>query len=128
MDKHILHLFFNLKLLFFGKVVELLVELWAKIVAVSDSKWGIFNKDWLKVWEVSLLKARRKSVIEYTDAEILDAKAILELDVDILIPAALENQITLDNAENIKAPIILELANGPITPEADEVLEKTWFY
>ncbi len=106
-------------------MVELLSELWAKVVAVSDSRWAIFNKDWLNVWEVSKIKAQRKSVISYENAKKLeDPMDILELDVDILIPAALENQITLENASRIKAWIILELANGPITPEADEVLEE----
>jgi len=105
-------------------MAELLVDLWAKIIAVSDSKWWIINKNWLKVWEVSRLKILRKSVVDYEDADKLEAKEILELDVDILIPAALENQITLDNAFKIKAPIILELANWPITPEADGVLEE----
>jgi len=66
----------------------------------------------------------RKSVVEYGDAEVLEAKDILELDVDILIPAALENQITMENASRIKSSIVLELANGPITPEADEILEE----
>ena len=103
---------------------ELLVELWAKIVAISDSKWWVFNEEWLKVWEISRLKSSRYSVTKYTDWKILDPKDLLELDVDILIPAALENQITLDNVDNIKSPIILELANWPVTPEADEILEK----
>jgi len=105
-------------------MVELLSELWAKIVAVSDSKWGIYNENWLNIWEVSRLKVLRKSVIEYEDSDKLWAKDILELDVDILIPAALENQITLDNVRGVKAWIILELANWPITPEADSILEE----
>ena len=105
-------------------MVELLWDLWAKIVAVSDSKWWIFNENWLKIWEVSRLKALRKSVIEYTEASKLEANDILELDVDILIPAALENQITYENAPRVKAWLILELANGPITPEADTILEE----
>ena len=104
-------------------MAELLTELWAKIVAISDSKWWVYNKNWLKIWEISRLKALRKSVIEYEDSEKLWTKDILELPVDILIPAALENQITLDNADKIKASIILELANGPITPDADGILE-----
>jgi glutamate dehydrogenase/leucine dehydrogenase len=62
--------------------------------------------------------------VEYEDSQKISGGDILELDVDILIPAALENQITTENADNIKAPFILELANGPVTPEADEILEK----
>ena len=105
-------------------MAELLNELWAKIVAISDSKGWIVNEKWLRVWEISRLKAQRKSVIEYEGALHLWAKDILELDVDILIPAALENQITYENAPRVKAPIILELANWPITPEADTILEE----
>jgi len=105
-------------------MVELLSQLWAKIVAVSDSKWGIFNEKGLNIWEISKLKAQRKSVVKYSDWEKLWAKDILELPVDILIPAALENQITLENASKVKAEIILELANWPITPEADVILEE----
>ena len=104
---------------------ELLIQRWAKIVAISDSKWAIYNTDWLKIWDISRLKTLRKSVIEYEDAEKLENPMdILQLDVDVLIPAALENQITLDNASKIKSKIILELANWPITPEADEILEE----
>ncbi|MCP4524145.1 MAG: Glu/Leu/Phe/Val dehydrogenase [Candidatus Gracilibacteria bacterium] len=103
---------------------ELLSELGMKIVAISDSKGGIFIKKGLDIKKLSALKKSRKSVIEYEGAEILKQKEILELPVDILVPAALENQITEKNVKQIKAPIILELANGPITPEADEVLKK----
>jgi len=104
---------------------ELLIQRWAKIVAISDSKGAIFNKDWLNIWEISRLKTLRKSVIDYENAEKLENPMdILELDVDILIPAALENQITDKNASKIKAKYILELANWPITPEADEILDK----
>jgi glutamate dehydrogenase/leucine dehydrogenase len=68
------------------------------------------------------LKAVDKSVNEYMDAEKLTNGHILEKSCDILIPAALENQITNTNAFNIKAKWIFELANGPVTPEADDIL------
>jgi glutamate dehydrogenase/leucine dehydrogenase len=76
----------------------------------------------LKIDEIENLKSQRKSVIEYSGAEILGEKEVLEKECDILIPAALENQITEENAGKINTKIILELANGPITPEADEIL------
>ncbi|MBT3727566.1 hypothetical protein HOG21_08190 [bacterium] len=66
---------------------------------------------------MSSLKSDRKSVTEYIDAEKTTNQELLEKECDILIPAALENQITEKNAANIKASIIVELANGPITPE-----------
>jgi len=103
---------------------KLLTPLGAKIVGISDSKWGIYNENGLDISKIEKLKANRKSVVEYSDATVLKPKEILEQKCDILIPAALENQITSDNADKIQAPIILELANGPITPEADEILEE----
>lgn len=106
-------------------MAKLLEKKGATIVWVSDSKGGIYNKDWLDIENISKLKADRKSVVDYADTHTdLDPKALLELDVDILIPAALENQITEENAWNIKSSYILELANGPITPEWDEILKK----
>lgn len=103
-------------------MAELLVELGAIIIWISDSKWWIYNKNWLNIWEIIRLKANKKSVIEYWDWNITSNGEILEKDCDILIPAALENQITIKNAKKIKATCILELANWPITPEADEIL------
>lgn len=101
---------------------KILNQLWVIIVGISDSKWGIYNNQGLDIDAISELKKSRKSVTEYDDGEVLGEKEVLEKQCDILIPAALENQITNDNADKIKASIILELANGPITPEADEVL------
>jgi len=101
---------------------NLLSELWAKIVWISDSKWWVYNNDWLLVDKISSLKSDRKSVTEYIDAEKTTNQELLEKECDILIPAALENQITEKNAANIKASIIVELANGPITPEWDDIL------
>ena len=105
-------------------MAELLIELWVKIIWISDSRWGIYNEKGLNIWEISKLKIQKKSVIDYADAEKIWPKKVLELECDILIPAALENQITEENAENIKAKYILELANWPIVTEADEILFK----
>ncbi len=104
-------------------MAQLMVDLWAKIIGISDSKWGIYNSKWLDIQKISELKEKRCSVSDYVDGEKLWEKEVLEKECDILIPAALENQITEENAKNIKAKIILELANGPITPEADSILE-----
>jgi len=94
----------------------------AQIVAVSDSKGGIYNPDGLNIEEVIAHKAETKSVINAPDTKTITNTEILELDVDILIAAALNNVITTDNAGNIKAKILAELANGPTTPGADEIL------
>jgi glutamate dehydrogenase/leucine dehydrogenase len=105
-------------------MAELLIDLWAKIIGISDSGGAIYNEQWLNIWEISRLKANRKSVIQYSDATICSNEEILEKQCDILVPAALENQITQKNAKNIKTEVILELANWPITPQADEILFK----
>ncbi|MCD5380461.1 Glu/Leu/Phe/Val dehydrogenase [Candidatus Gracilibacteria bacterium] len=103
-------------------MAELLVELGATIVGISDSKGGVHNDAGIDIGKISMIKSQKKSVVEYSDAEQLGAKDVLEVECDILVPAALENQITHDNAGNIKAKYILELANGPVTSEADEIL------
>ena len=103
-----------------------------KIVAVSDSKSAIYRPEGFDV--PSLIKMKNETravkavyckgtVCEEVDADIISGSELLELDVDILAPAALENQITASNARNIKAPIILEAANGPVTSNADAILE-----
>jgi len=106
-------------------MASLMVEKGATIIWISDS-WGwIYNQDWLDVEKLQELKKNRKSVTDYSwDFESLDAKQVLYKQCDVLIPAALENQITEENAEKVQAKLILELANGPITPKADEILEK----
>lgn len=105
-------------------MAQLLVDLGAKIIGISDSKGGMYNEDWLDVQKISEIKKGRGSVTEYDEGERLGEKEVLEKPCDILIPAALENQITQDNVSNIQAKLILELANGPITPEADKILEE----
>jgi len=94
-----------------------------KVVAVSDSKTGIYKEGGLDIPETIKHKEQQGS-LENLEAKKVSNEELLELDVDVLVPAALENQITKDNAANIKAKIVLELANGPVTPEADEILEK----
>ncbi|NHV98965.1 MAG: Glu/Leu/Phe/Val dehydrogenase [Thaumarchaeota archaeon] len=93
-----------------------------RVVAVSDSKGGIFNEDGLPYSRVSRVKAETGSVVNYESSMKISSEEVLELPVDILIPAALENQITGKNASRIKAKLVLELANGPTTPEADDIL------
>jgi len=95
-----------------------------KVVAVSDSKGGIFAKQGLNPNAVREHKQRTGSVIRFPHAETISNEELLELEVDILIPAALENVITERNAPRIKAKILAELANGPTTPEADKILYK----
>ncbi len=96
----------------------------SKVVAVSDSKGGIYNPAGLKFEEVLKHKEKTGSVINFPGAKNITNEELLELNVDVLIPAALENQITEKNADKIKAKIVLELANGPTTPEADIILYK----
>lgn len=92
------------------------------IVAVSDSMGAIYNADGLNPILVANVKSETGSVIDYEDAIIIPAEDILTVACGVLVPAALENQITAANAAQIKAKIILELANGPTTPEADKIL------
>jgi len=90
-----------------------------KIVAISDSKGGIFTEKGLNPEQVRKHKAKTGSVINFPNTKAISNEEPLELEVDILIPAALENVITEKNASNIKAKIVAELANGPTTPEAE---------
>ncbi|RKY65434.1 MAG: glutamate dehydrogenase [Candidatus Latescibacterota bacterium] len=95
-----------------------------KIVAVSDSKGGIFTKEGLEPEAVRKYKAKTGSVINFPNTKAISNEDLLQLEVDVLIPAALENVITERNAPNIRAKIVAELANGPTTPEADDILYK----
>jgi len=96
----------------------------SKVVAVSDSRGGIYRKEGLDFEAVEQHKVKTGSVIDFPGSKPITNEALLELDVDILLPSALENVITEVNAANIKAKIIGELANGPTTPEADDILHK----
>ena len=95
-----------------------------KVVAVSDSKGGVFNADGLDYDAVHAHKEKSGSVAGFAGGEAISNPDILETDVDILIPAALESQITAENASHVKARIVAEAANGPTTPDADAVLHQ----
>ncbi len=94
----------------------------SKIIAVSDSKGGIYNKQGLEPRNVLQHKRETGSVISFPEAENITNAELLELEVDILCPAALENVIVEGNAPKIRAKLVAALANGPITPEADKIL------
>ena len=101
---------------------RLLHEIGSKIIAVSDSRGGVYNADGLDPAKVLEHKDKTGSVMDYPGSTLITNEQILELECDILVPAALENQITKANANNIKAKIVAEGANGPVTPDADEIL------
>jgi glutamate dehydrogenase (NAD(P)+) len=94
----------------------------AKIIAVSDTKGGIFDPKGFDPVAVLKHKEKTGSVVGFKGTELITNADLLTLDCDILVPAALENQINLDNAHQIKAKIVAEAANGPVTPGADRVL------
>ena len=98
----------------------------ATVVAVSDSTGGIHDPNGLDIPKVIAWKQEHGTVQGFPGAKDISNAEILEVECDILIPAALENQITARNAGNIKARMIAEAANGPTTPEADEILFKSW--
>jgi glutamate dehydrogenase (NAD(P)+) len=105
-------------------MAKLLAEKGYIIVAVSDSKGGIHNPDGLNVEELVKTKLETGTVINYSNGEQISNDNLLELSVAVLVPSALSSVITAENAANVKAKIIVELANGPITSEADEILHK----
>jgi glutamate dehydrogenase (NAD(P)+) len=112
----------------FGNVgsvsADLLAGIGAKIVAVTDWKGGVINQNGLAIPKLLEYAAKHKTVEGFPGADPLDNDGLWGLDVDILIPAALENQITIENAPQIKAKILTEGANGPTTPDAHNHLHE----
>jgi glutamate dehydrogenase (NADP+) len=113
-------------------IAELLQRAGYKVVAVSDSQGGIYAPKGLDIPSIRRIKESTRglkavycegTVCSGIDHKMITNEELLELDVDILVPAALENQITGENADRIKAPYIFEVANGPITSAADQILE-----
>ena len=125
----------------FGKagavVAELLAKVGYKVVAVSDSKGGIYAEQGLDIVSIRNYKKEHRgiaaiychdTVCNIVEHESITNEELLELDVDVLIPAALENQITAKNANNIRAKFIFEVANGPINSAADSILDEKGIY
>ena len=112
----------------FGNVgsvsAELLAGIGAKVVAVTDWKGGVYNKAGLDVPALIEYTRRNKTVAGFTAAEPLTNDELFALDLDMLIPAALENQITMENAPDIRAKVVVEGANGPTTPDAHQHLHE----
>jgi glutamate dehydrogenase (NAD(P)+) len=110
----------------FGNVgaigAELLQELGCTVIAVSDSRGGVYNPKGLDARDVMRHKKETGAVAGYPGTDAVTNKELLELDCEVLVPAALENEITKENADRLKARVIAEGANGPTTPEADDIL------
>ena len=98
-----------------------LEEAGVKVVAVSDSKGGAYKKNGVWFNEVSAYKKKTGNIVNMPESEPITNEELLELDVDILVPAALEDVITEKNASKIRAKLVAEGANGPTAPEADEI-------
>jgi glutamate dehydrogenase/leucine dehydrogenase len=111
----------------FGNVgysaAQIFHESGAKVIAVSDSKGGIFNPRGLDPKKVLEAKEKGTSVLDYEDGDRITNEDLVTLECDVLVPAALENTITLKNAAKVRARIVVEGANGPTVPEADEILQ-----
>ncbi|OGI65190.1 glutamate dehydrogenase [Candidatus Nomurabacteria bacterium RIFCSPLOWO2_01_FULL_39_18] len=112
----------------FGNVGNNAADIWSKaghvVIAVSDSKGGIYKADGIDIKKLAEHKKNTGSLSGFEGSSNITNQELLEIECDLLIPAAFENVVTEANAGKIKAKIVLELANGPTTPEADEILFK----
>ena len=107
-----------------GTAARLIQKEGAKVVAVSDYKGGIYQASGLDIPSVTSHAKEAGQVGGFADSDRVSNEELLELDCDVLIPAALGNQITAMNANRIRAQIVAEGANGPTTPEADRILQE----
>jgi len=113
----------------FGNVgswsARLMQEKGVTIVAISDVSGGYYNPDGIDIENaISYMAKNGRSLAGFSGGQLISNEALLELDVDILAPCALEDQITDENAENIKAKLIVEGANGPVSASADSILDE----
>ncbi len=107
-----------------GVAARIFHEMGAKVVAVSDVQGGLYNPDGLDVPALRDCANRDGTLTTHPGGKPISPKELLELDVDVLVPAAIENQITAENAGRIQARFIIEGANGPTTPAADHILRE----
>jgi glutamate dehydrogenase/leucine dehydrogenase len=105
-----------------GHAADILEKHGHSIIAVSDSKGAIHKDDGLNIQELNAYKKEKGTIVGFPGSRTITNEELLALPCDVLIPAALENQITEFNASDIQTKMILELANGPTTPEADDIL------
>lgn len=104
--------------------IQLAQDAGFNVVTISDSKGGIYNEDGINLEEVMEYKKENGSFKGYNRGKEISNEELLELDADVLVPAAIENVVTKENAPNVKAKYIIEVANGPVTPEADNILHE----
>jgi glutamate dehydrogenase (NAD(P)+) len=108
-----------------GSVAALsLARYGVKVIAVSDVRGGIYNARGFDLWGLEKHVAQNKTIVGFPNSEPITNEQLLVLPCDILVPAAMERQITKDNAAKIKCRILAEAANGPTTPEADRILNE----
>lgn len=105
----------------FAKTAQIILPQ-TKIVGITDSKGGVYNAQGLDLTQLELHKKTTGVLQDFPNAQNIQNEELLALNVDVLVPCALEGVLTQENAKNVRARIILELANGPTTPEADEIL------
>jgi glutamate dehydrogenase (NAD(P)+) len=109
----------------YGKVgapsVRLLTDLGCRVVAISDMHGGVYNPEGLSPTGLLAHRNETGTVVGFEGGESISNEELLELDVEVLVPAALESVLTEDNAEDVRAKVIVEAANGPTTPEADQI-------
>lgn len=107
-----------------GIAARLLQELGCKVVALSDISGGVYNPNGIDVGRAARYSREHGTLKGLGDVDVVSNSELLELPCDVLVPAALENQLTGKNASNVKARLIVEAANGPTTPEADRILNE----
>jgi glutamate dehydrogenase (NAD(P)+) len=99
-----------------------------RVIAISDSRGGIFNQHGIDYMDATNHKAQTGTVMDFAESENITNEELLELPVEVLFPSAVENVITRDNADHIQTTILAELANGPTTLEADDILYDNGVY